>query len=153
LTGLARQLWFKHIHAPLNLEQVPGSERNILVRRVHDVGVHVNFMCQVFPAIQPGETGRIAYVCTGGAFVDELYWRQSIYRPTKRLSMTIRLHGVLALTGCSAVEERPDGLQISAAETLAWHRDDDGIVIAVTRDTLMANQSVTLRWEVPRACP
>jgi hypothetical protein len=55
------------------------------------------------------------------------------------------------LTGCSAVEERPDGSEVTATESLTWHRDEDGIVIDVIRYNLRANQSVTLRWDLARA--
>lgn len=150
-TRLARQFWFKHAAGPLVVEPLPCPERNVLVQRVHDVGLHVKFACQIFPAIQPGETAKIGYRCTGGRFVDELYWRQSVYRPTKQLSLSLRLHGATVLTGCSAVEERPDGSEVTATESLVWRRNEDGIVIDITRYDLRPNQSVTLRWEYPRA--
>ena len=67
------------------------------------------------------DLAKIGYSCTGGQFADELYWRQSVFRPTKELHLRLRLHGVEVLTGCSAVEERPDGSELTATESLTWH--------------------------------
>jgi hypothetical protein len=151
VTRISRQFWFKHTDGPLIVQAEPGGDRNVLIQRVHDVGVHMKFACQIFPAIGPGETAKFGYSCSGGMFSDELYWRQSVMRPTQELHLRLRLQGVEALTGCSAVEERPDGSELTATESLTWSREKDGIVIDLTRRDLRTNQSVTLRWDVARA--
>ena len=151
-TRFPRQFWFKHTTGPILVEpDHDGSDRHVLIQRQHDIGIHVRWACQLFPAINPGETGRVAYTCTGGQFSSELYWRQTVYRPTGQLHLQMRLAGVEALTGCQAVEERPDGSEITATESLSWNTDENGIVIDLNRRDLRTNQCVTLRWDVPRA--
>lgn len=148
---LVRQFWFKHTTGPLVVEPLADSDRRILVQPIHDVGVYLKFACQIFPAIQPGETARIGYTCTGGLFSDELYWRQAIFRPTRKLSLHLRLCGVQTLSQCSALEEHPNGSEVTATESLTWGRDGDGTLIGITRYDLLANQAITLRWGVPHA--
>ncbi len=150
-TRFSRQFWFKHVDGPLIVEPDQASERNVLIQRLHETELQVKFACQIFPAINPGETARVGYSCTGGLFDSELYWRQSVYRPTQKLHLQMRLGGVDALTGCQAVEERPDGSEITATESLTWNTDENGIVIDLNRRNLRTNQTVTLRWDVARA--
>ncbi|MBT0773170.1 helix-turn-helix domain-containing protein [Kineosporia sp. J2-2] len=148
VTGLTRQVWFKHVAGPLKVEATE-SDRNVFIKTIHDVGVQVKFSAQIFPAINPGEMATVGYTCIGGQFLDELYWRQTVFLPTQQLRLQMRLHGVEALIGCSAVEERTDGLELTATESLTLANDGNGTVIDLNRRDLRSNQSVTLRWDVP----
>jgi hypothetical protein len=150
-TRLGRELWFEHTRGPLDLRALPAEdERNVIIQRIHDAAGYTKFACQLFPALQPGESTVISYTCNGGQFVSDHYWRQSIVRPTDELVLRLRHQGVTSLTGCSAVEERPDGSEVSASESLTWKREDTGVVVELTRRSLRPNQSVTLRWEAFR---
>jgi transcriptional regulator with XRE-family HTH domain len=150
-TRLSRELWFEHTAGPIDLRALPTSDdRNVIIQRIHDAAGYTKFACQLFPALQPGESMTVAYTARGGQFVSDHYWRQSIVRPTGELSLRLRHQGYDSLTGCSAVEERPDGSEVSATESLTWQRDGDGVAVDLTRRNLRPNQSVTLRWEVPR---
>ncbi|GLY27426.1 helix-turn-helix domain-containing protein [Kineosporia sp. NBRC 101731] len=150
VTGLTRQIWFKHVTGPLEVKET-DSNRNVFIKTIHDVGVQVKFSCQIFPAINPGETATVGYTCNGGKFADELYWRQTVFLPTESLRLQLRLNGVEALSGCTAVEERLDGSEITAAESLSLANEGNATVIDLNRRDLRSNQSVTLRWDVPRA--
>ncbi len=150
VTGLTRQIWFKHTHAPLVVEAT-DSDRSVFIKPIHDVGVQVKFMAQIFPALGPGETATVGYNATGGQFASELYWRQTVFLPTQSLRLRLRLHGVQALSGCSAVEERLDGSEITATESLSLESEENETVIELNRRDLRSNQSVTLRWDVARA--
>ncbi len=50
---------------------------------------------------------------------------------------------------CSAVEDRLDGSELTAMESLSLPNDGTGIVIDLNRRNLRSNQSVTVRWDVP----
>ncbi|GAB6899840.1 hypothetical protein JCM9957A_29300 [Kineosporia succinea] len=150
VTGLTRQVWFKHVTGPLSVKET-DSDRNVFIKTIHDVGVQVKFSCQIFPAIAPGESATVGYECSGGQFSDELYWRQTVFLPTQLLQLQMRLNGVEALSGCTAVEERLDGSEITAAESLSLANEENTTVIDLNRRDLRSNQSVTLRWDVPRA--
>ncbi len=52
---------------------------------------------------------------------------------------------------CSAVEDRLDGSELTAMESLSLPNDGTGIVIDLNRRNLRSNQSVTVRWDVPDA--
>jgi Helix-turn-helix len=151
-TRLARELWFEHTRGPLDLRALSteDDDRNMIIQRIHDAAGYTKFACQLFPALQPGESTVISYTATGGQFVSDHYWRQSVVRPTDELTLRLHHQGVAGLTGCSAIEERPDGPEISASESLTWRRDGTGVVVELTRRQLRPNQSVTLRWEAPR---
>lgn len=150
-TRLSRELWFEHTKDVLDIQAVAGGDRSIIVQRIHDTRLNAKFACQIIPALQPGDSTVVGYTCTGGRFVYDHYWRQSVTHPTDEL--TIRLHhrGITSLTRCSALEERPDGSEISATESLSLRHEDEGITIALTHRNLMPNQSVTLRWDTARA--
>ncbi|KPM53350.1 XRE family transcriptional regulator [Frankia sp. R43] len=150
-TRLNRELWFETTRGPLDIEALPTPDRNIIIQRIHDTDLSTRFACQIFPAIQPGESATVGYRGTGGRFVYDHYWRQSIVRPTGLLTIRLRHQGVTALTRCSATEDRPDGSEVTATESLSIARDDNGIVIELTRRNLRPNQFVTLRWDTPHA--
>jgi hypothetical protein len=118
---------------------------------VHDTPTLSKFACQISPAVQPGETAVIGYVCEGGQFLDHLYWRQSIQRYTRHLTVSLRHRNVGILTACSAVEEHQDGSETFASEDLLWDYEAEDVVMTLTRDYLRPNQSVTLRWDTDRA--
>jgi hypothetical protein len=92
----------------------------------------------------------VAYGCTGGRFVDSLYWRQSVPRYTGRLSMNLHQRGGGQLVNCTAAEEHPDGTENSVTDGLTWDYDGDDIIVMLTCNYLRPGQSVTLRWEIDR---
>jgi hypothetical protein len=151
-TRFTRELWFEHTTGSLTLEAIPGldPDRNVIVQRIHDTALNTKFACQLFPALQPGESARFGYTCTGGRFVYDHFWRQSTSRPTDELTIRLRHAGITSLGRCSASEERPDGSEVSATESLTWHQDEGGVAIELTRKGLRPNQAVTLRWDPPR---
>jgi hypothetical protein len=150
-TRFTRELWFAIADGPLQVTPVPGEDRNVLIHRTHETPAHLAYACQVSPALQPGETATVAYTCTGGVFGAEHYWRQAIVSHVEDYEIRVRLRGVDQLTACTAIEERADGSEVSATETLVWRRDGDDLVIELTRKGLEPNQFVTLRWDFPRA--
>jgi hypothetical protein len=150
-TRFTRELWFAVADGPLQVTPVQGGDRNVLIHRTHETPAHLTYACQLAPALQPGETATVTYTCTGGVFGAEHYWRQAIVSHVEDYEIRVRLRGVDQLTACTAVEERADGSEVSATETLTWHRDGDDLVIDMTRKGLVPNQFVTLRWDFPRA--
>ncbi|MEU6558585.1 hypothetical protein [Nocardia nova] len=152
LTRVARQLWFEHaVSSGLRIDPLRRDHRQISIDRTHNAGpTMAKFSCQISPSVQPGESGVISYVCTGGKFVDSLYWRQDILRYTRRLTVVMRQAGGYRLVTCSGEQVRPNGLVVGATEDLLWDYDGDDIVVALTRDYLRPNESVTLRWEIDR---
>ncbi|MGL5858958.1 MAG: gamma-glutamylcyclotransferase family protein [Angustibacter sp.] len=83
------------------------------------------FACQLLPALAPGETMTVAYRATGGRFVADHYWRQSVTRPTTELVIRLRHSSMDMLGHCSAVEELADGSEVSAAEVIRVLIDRD----------------------------
>jgi len=150
ITRLARELWFKHTDGILDIQPQSSPAHNVIIQRIHDIAGMSKFACQIFPALQPGESATIGYTCDQGRFVDELYWRQSITRPTDAFSLTVRHAGIRRLIGCNAIEERADGMEMSALDGLSWRTDADQVVIDLTRTHLTAGQAVTLRWDADR---
>jgi hypothetical protein len=150
-TRFTRELWFAVADGPLQVTPVQTGDRNVLIHRTHETPAHLTYGCQVAPALQPGESATVTYTCTGGVFGDEHYWRQAIVSHVEDYEIRVRLRGVDQLTACTAVEERADGSEVSATETLTWRRDGDDMVIDLTRKGLVPNQFVTLRWDFPRA--
>lgn len=155
-TRLTREVWFEHTSGPLTIEALPLDEddedaRNLIIKKIHHSRLNAHYACSIFPAVQPGEAATIAYTCTGGRFVDAFYWRQSVLVPTKELRMRLHHQGVRQLTECAGIEERADGSELSVADSMAWRRTDDGVVVELTRRDLLVNQAVTLRWDIARA--
>jgi len=148
LTRLARELWFETTRSPLKLIPSSGEKHRIVIQRIHDTPSLAKFACQLSPAVKPGEVGAIRYTAEGGRFVQDHYWRQSISRYTRHLTLKLRHRGGDQLIGATATEEHPDGSENSAAEDLIWDHDDTDVVITLTRDHLRPGQAVTLRWEV-----
>jgi hypothetical protein len=152
LTRLPRELWFEHTTGRLDIRPLRESTRRVAIQRRHDTPSLSKFACQLSPAIQPGESAVVGYVCEGGRFDDALYWRQGINRYTRHFTLNLRHAGAGDLISCSAVEEHQDGLEVSATEELIWDYEGDDVIITLTRDYLRPGQSVTLRWTVTREC-
>jgi hypothetical protein len=150
LTRLAREVWFEHTSGKLDIRPLRESTRRVAIERKHDTPSLSKFACQLSPAIQPGESAVIGYVCEGGRFEDALYWRQGINRYTRHFTLNLRHGDAGDLISCSAVEEHADGLENSATEELIWDYEGDDVIITLTRDYLRPGQSVTLRWTVTR---
>ena len=155
-TRLTRELWFEHTSGPLTIDSLPLVEddenaRNLIIRKIHQSTLNATYACQIYPAVQPGESATVAYTCTGGRFVDAHYWRQAVVVPTTELRMRLVHHGISQLTDCSGLEERPDGSELSVADSIAWTRTGDAVVVELTRRDLDINQALTLRWDFARA--
>lgn len=149
LTRVTREVWFKHGDKPLVITPVPDCERRVVIQRIHDTSNLAKFAFQISPPLQPGESAKIGYICNGGKFVDEHYWREEISHYTRHYVLRIRQQNV-QLEACTATEEQPDGAENSAADGLTWDYDTDGITLTLTRDYLRPKQTATLRWEVTR---
>ncbi|GAA4718840.1 hypothetical protein [Phytohabitans rumicis] len=151
ITRIPRELWFRYTKGHLSIAPVDSGGRRVAIQRVHETPTIVKFACQISPAIQSGDSAVLGYECEGGQFLEQLYWRQSIQRYTRHLTVRVRHREAGVLGQCSAVEERPDGSESFASEDLLWDYEGNDIVMTVTRDYLRPNQSVTLRWDVDRA--
>ncbi len=148
---LTRELWFETTNGPLVIEPSPRDDRKVAIQRTHNMNNLSKFACHISPGIPPGDVATISYVCHGGRFLHDHYWRQAVPRYTRHLTLNIRHHGVHMLLNCTAIEEQADGSEVSAIEDLACTDDDGAALITVTRDYLQPSQAVTLRWEVSRA--
>ena len=148
---LVRELWFETTNGPLVIESSPNDDYKVTIQRTHDMNNLSKFACHISPGIPPGEVATISYICRGGRFVHDHYWRQAVLRYTRHLTLTIRHHGVRMLLNCTAIEEQADGFEVSAIEDLTCTDDEGAALITVTRDYLQPSQAVTLRWEVSRA--
>lgn len=149
-TRLPAELWFETTRGPLVIEPVDVGDRNVIIQRVHDTPSIAQFACQIFPALQPGETTTVGFTCEGGRFVYDHYWSQRIHRRVDELTISLAHHGVRQLSRCSATEAHPDGSEVSATDTLTLSRESDGVVILLRRRDLVPGQAVTLRWDVRR---
>jgi hypothetical protein len=150
VTRLTRELWFEYTTGDISIVPINNGDRRIAIQRVHDTPNLAKFACQISPAIQPGDSAVVSYICNGGQFLDHLYWRQSLPRYTRHLTMSLRHRGAGLLTSCTAIEEHPDGSENSASEELLWDYDGDDIAVTLTRDYLRPNQAMTLRWDIAR---
>ena len=118
------------------------------IQRVHDTPSLAKFACQLSPAVQPGETAIVGYTCEGGQFVSNRYWRQTMARFTRHLTINLRHRGAGRLVNCTATEEDADGSERSAAESLMWDTEGSDVILVFTRDYLRPDQSMTVRWDV-----
>jgi hypothetical protein len=148
---LTRELWFETTNGPLVIEPSPSNDCKVAIQRTHDMNNLSKFACHISPGIPSGDVATISYLCRGGQFVHDHYWRQAVPRYTRHLTLTIRHRGVHMLLNCTAIEEQADGSEVSAIEDLTCTDDDGAALITVTRDYLQPSQAVTLRWEVSRA--
>ncbi|WP_280236349.1 hypothetical protein [Nocardia cyriacigeorgica] len=150
LTRVQRELWFEHTVGGLTIEPLRGAKRRLAIQPLHDTPNLSKFACQISPAVQPGESADISYTCDGGRFIDSLYWRQSVYRYTRRFSINLRHADAGRMVCCSALEEYPDGSERSVTEDLIWDDESNDVTVSLTREYLRPNQSITLRWDVAR---
>ncbi len=143
---IARQLWFEHtsglVISPLN-----ESDPRVAIQRVHETGTSTEFACQLSPPIQPGESAVIRFACEGGQFVSDHYWRQTLPRHTRHLTIIVRHRKGRRLLRCRAVEEQPDGSEHSV-DTLTWDYKGKDVIVTLTRENLLPNQAVTVWWDV-----
>jgi hypothetical protein len=149
LRRFSRQLWFKHTSGALAISATPLDDHKVMIQRTHDAPSMSKFACQFSPAIEPGDTSRFEYRCTGGCFLDELYWRLTIRHPTRHATLNIR-HERASLLRCSAIEEMPDGSEVVATDDILWDYEGADLTMTLTRDYLHPNQALTLRWEIDR---
>jgi hypothetical protein len=150
LRRLPREIWFKHaVPAGLTIAPIQLDARRLMIQRTHDATNLAKFGCQLQPAVEPGDMTRFGYSCTGGRFVDELYWRQAVTRHTRHLTITVKQEAATLLR-CSAVEEMQDGSEVYATDEILWDYEGEDVTMTVTRDYLQPNQALTLRWEIDR---
>ncbi|SEG94726.1 hypothetical protein SAMN04489712_15022 [Thermomonospora echinospora] len=149
LTRLAREVWFENTRELLSIDPAPDSERRVMIQRIHDTANLAKFACQMSPPLPPGESAIIGYRVEGGQFLADHYWRQSIPRHVRHLTISVRHRGAGKLLRCWAIEEHPDGSENSADAGLVWDYEGDDVVITLNRDHLRPNQAVTVRWDVP----
>jgi hypothetical protein len=147
LKRLNRETWFKHTSGPLSIKSVPLDARKVMIQRTHDATQMTKFACQFSPAVLPGEVARVGYTCTGGLFVDEHYWRHSITRHTRHVTINVRHEGA-SLLRCSAIETLTDGSEVFATDDILWDQEGDALTMTVARDYLSPDQALTLRWEI-----
>ncbi|GAA5026174.1 hypothetical protein GCM10023317_73290 [Actinopolymorpha pittospori] len=153
LARVPRDIWFQCVDGEsLAIEPTAGSERRVAIQRIHDTADMSKFAFQVSPPIKPGETARVGYSCRGGKFDVSHYWRQFFPRFTRHFTMRVRQKSI-RLGSCSAIEERPDGSEESAADTLIWDYEGEDAIMTLTRDYLRPNQYVSLHWDVIREPP
>ncbi|WP_163055968.1 hypothetical protein [Actinomadura bangladeshensis] len=139
-------MWFEHTIGPLVIEPVSDIDRRIAIQRIHDTTNLARFAFQISPPLRPGEWARVGYVCEGGGFGLNHYWREAMPRYCRRYEINVRQRRV-DLAGCTASEEHRDGSENSAAVSLVWDIDGQGAVMSLTRDRLGPNQFLALRWE------
>jgi hypothetical protein len=150
LTRITRDLWFEHTSGKLNIQPLNTGERPIGIQRIHDTPSSAQFALQFSKPVQPGETVVASWFCEGVRFVSDHYWRQSIVRHTRHLTVDIRHRGGQSLMSANAVEGHVDGGENSIQHDLMWDNEDDDVMLTLTHDYLRPNQSVTVRWEVAR---
>jgi hypothetical protein len=150
LTRLAREVWFENTEGPVKIRPTDKEDRRIGIQRIHDTAHSAKFACQISPALLPGEIASISYTCSGGQFVSDHYWRQSIARYTRHFTLTLRHRGGEQLITCSAIEEHSNGGENLASEDLLWNYENNDVLITFTRDYLRPNQALTVRWEIDR---
>ncbi|MEU4694325.1 hypothetical protein [Actinoplanes sp. NPDC023714] len=150
ISRFPREIWFRYTQGELEISPLDEGTRRVAVQGIHSTPTLIKFACQISPPIKPGESGFIGYTCQGGKFVDQLYWRHSVYRYTRHTTITLRHRGVKRLTSCSSLEESPDGSEHSGQADVVWDYDGDDVLITLTRDYLQPNQVVTLRWDINR---
>jgi hypothetical protein len=148
---MTREQWFETTCGALTIEPGPSSDREVHIQRIHDTPHMSKFACQFSPAIEPGEVATISYTSRGGRFVHDHYWRQSIPRYTRYLTLRIRHREVAVLLNCTAIEEQINGSEISAIEDLVCTDEDGDALITLIRQYLRPGQAVTVRWEASRA--
>ncbi|MEU8798847.1 hypothetical protein [Spirillospora sp. NPDC048819] len=149
LARVSREVWYEHTTGPLVIKPVPDTDRRPAIQRIHDTTNLAKFAFQISPPLRPGEWARVGYVCAGGKFDLNHYWRESMHRYCRHYEISVRQRHI-DLGGCTATEEHPDGSENSATDSLVWDIDGRDAVMALTRDHLRPNQAVTLRWEVIR---
>ncbi|GLY74397.1 hypothetical protein [Actinoallomurus iriomotensis] len=148
MTRLAREVWFENTRDRLVIGPVSDPDRHVMIQRRHDTANLSKFACQISPPLQPGDMATVGFVCEGGQFVYDHYWRNSIPRYTRQYTLRIRHQGAGQLLRCSATEEEPNGSESSAEDHLVWDYDGDDVNMTLTRDHLRPNQAITLRWDV-----
>ncbi len=153
MSRLSRQLWFEHTQGPLKITPTEVGGRRITIQRTHDTPSSAQFARLISPPIRPGESAIVGYTCEGCRFVSDHYWRQSIARHTRQLTIHLHHYGAAGLNDYTATEEHPDGAENSATESLEWDEHDGAVDITLTRQYLRPEQAVTLRWKVSHESP
>jgi len=147
LTRMPREVWFKHTHEPIGIIPTQHNERRIVIQRIHDAGPLAKFAFKISPPLQPGERTTVRYLCTGGLFTDELYWRQVMPRYTRHYTFSLRHEAIGKLADCVAVIEQPEGNETYVTEGLLWDYDGTDVTVTLTADYLRPGQVAELRWE------
>lgn len=147
LTRLTRELWFENTEGEILITPLANASGDIEIERVHDTANLAKFACLLSAPLQPGAMSTVRYSCEGGRFVSDHYWRQSIPRYTRHLTITVRHEKATSIEQLFTTEERTDGSVVSADESLLWDYDGEDLVVTLTRNHLKPNQAVTLRWE------
>src|SRR5262249_4572615 len=123
------------------------NERRIVIQRIHDAGPLAKFAFKISPPLQPGERTTVRYLCSGGLFSDELYWRQSIPRYTRHYTFTFRHQVIGKLSDCTAFIEQPEGNETDVTKGLLGDYDNKDVKRPFAVNSLKPAKVVELRWE------
>jgi hypothetical protein len=85
---MTRELWFENTRDSL-ISSVNG-DRKVVIQRIHDTADLAKFACQISPAVLPGESAVVGYICEGGRFVRDHFCRQTMPRYTRHMTMNLR---------------------------------------------------------------
>jgi hypothetical protein len=152
LSRINRELWFERTReGRLVIEAINDGTRQVSIQRIHDTPTMSTFACHLLPAVQPGEAATLQYICDGGRFVSDHYWRQTLSRHTQHFTIRLRHQDAGRLRSCTATQEQWDGSEPSTTDDLLWDQAGNDVIITLTRDYLRPNEVVTLRWDVDHA--
>lgn len=144
IARLARDVWFEHSQGRLELVPLAGDGHSVTIDRMHSAANLTKFACEVSPPVLPDEPVRFGYLCLGGSFQGDYYWRQQIARHTSRFTLNVRHRNVGPLAGVAAIEELPDGAG-SEQPVMSYSGGGDALM-TLDLDRLRPGGYVTLRW-------
>ncbi|MEM7355116.1 MAG: hypothetical protein AAF657_30180 [Acidobacteriota bacterium] len=144
---IPRGIWFKHTHNEIAVEPVQFSPHQSFIEPEHETPGHMRFSYNISPSIEPGDIGRYGCVITGGAFVDELFWRHHVYRATERLTIAVHQQG-RTLQRREGTRQSTDGEMHLISDKVDWHQAENGLYLRLEAESLETSEYVTLRWEV-----
>ncbi|MEM8925019.1 MAG: hypothetical protein AAGD35_16050 [Actinomycetota bacterium] len=142
-----RTIWFKHTHADVTIEPIQLGERQVRIELQHDVMPQKKFAYRISPAIEPGGRARFGCEISGGAFVDDFFWRHLALRSTDLMTISV-VHRGRTLDEVTAHEEQTNGSEILVSDNVEWSQDGPDLRLRLQRKGLEPTQVVTLRWEI-----
>jgi hypothetical protein len=143
---IVKEVWFQYSDPPLKIVPHSSPGCSLVIETIHQTPLSTYFACLMSPSLRPGQVADFNLDCTGGRFIENLYWRQRLARFTRSATIRLTLHDARIIE-YRATHEAPDGREVLRTDAVLFRQDATSALLEFTLEYLKPNEVMTLVWK------